>query len=117
MKKNLSIISVFIILTLTYFFVSYSETSENAKNAKKIKIGDKSTQVFQIMGKPKWEGIEKFDTVVSKHIFYEPPFGSSSGIDFYIDVKGDTVIKIINFDSDTLSIEDMKVIRSDKSKN
>jgi hypothetical protein len=103
MKKIYSILSLLIFtLIFLYFFVTCSETSKNVTNAKKIKIGATRNHLIQVMGKPKWEGQleHNMDTLKTILLVYEPPFGSSEGIDFYIDIKSDTVVKITLSDVD-----------------
>ena len=103
MKKKYSILSLLICtLIVLYFFVTCSETSRNVTNSKKIKIGDTRSHLIQVMGKPKWEGQleHNLDTLKTILLVYEPPFGSSEGIDFYMDIKSDTIVKITLSDSD-----------------
>jgi hypothetical protein len=93
MKK---IIVITLIVITTYVLWFYVVTRINVINSEKISIGDTKNHIIEIMGEPKSvvNGSFKTDSIKKILFFYEPPFGASEGIDFYIDIKADTVMKI-----------------------
>lgn len=100
MKKTLSIVTLIIILSLSYYFwisrygPAAQQAFTNVENSKKLKVGMRTKSALKIMGEPK--SIEYRSEWKDSVLFYQPPFASSAGI--HLVIQNDTLRQIIYFE-------------------
>ena len=88
-----SIVGIF----LFYIFLSPRafNARKNVSNSEKLEVGMTKEKVIEIMGIPK-QIVDSYLYDSCKIYFYEPPFGSSDGIDVYITPSG-KIIRIVSY--------------------
>lgn len=103
MKKKywilfISLIVVVIILIWLLSHISFNkELKQNVENSQKVEIGMNINEVLIIMGEPD-ERIISFFNEKDSMLYYEPPFGASSGIYFQFENENRLVTRIIPYE-------------------
>lgn len=102
-KRNIRIIFtivitiIFVFIALTRFTPNSRKAKQNVLNSKKIEIGMTKENVLEIMGVPDSKNLSFFNDVDTMY-YYEPPFGSSSGIFFQFDDSNGVISRIIPYE-------------------
>lgn len=101
-RKTIVIFSSLIVVIIIGFFFSRIRIENidgrrNVENSEIVKIGMDLNKVIEIMGEPDDRVVSFFDKDDSM-LYYNPPFGASSGIYFQYDTDKQVINRIIPYE-------------------